>query len=148
MKESEEIIKLYLSGKTSIEIGRIFNMKYTDVIKILEKNNIKRRAAGARRRLNDEEVYNLYKSGLTAEEVGLTFNMHPSTVYRLVKRVCQEKNLTPINKRNKIDQINKKELIKLAKSGMKTKDLALHFLVSNTTILKKLKRLNVYKKGI
>lgn len=82
--QEAEICNLYISGKPSIEIAKIFNTSYVTIIKYLRKNNIEIRKTFSK--IDSNLIINDYLSGLTGKKVAEKNNISISLVSYILKK--------------------------------------------------------------
>lgn len=87
----DEWIKLYQEGKSTIEIGQIYNVQHTTVWAALKSRNIDRRPIKEHERHKELEKYHaewveLYKQGIGTSEIARKYNMDDCTVWRAVSK--------------------------------------------------------------
>jgi len=82
----DEIIELYLSGKSPKEIGNLFGIYNSSVSRIIRRNNI---PCNQQNRITDEQLFYIcenYVLGNSSEKIAKELNINPSTVCRILKR--------------------------------------------------------------
>ena len=70
--ELKEISSLYQSGKTTREIGEIFGVCKTTIVKLLREQGVEVTRSKVQAKLNAEEVISLYKNGYTSGKIAVS----------------------------------------------------------------------------
>lgn len=84
--EIKEIIDAYLSGKSTTEIGRQFNVNFKVILRILRENNIIIRKQKIN--LTEQEINNIvinYNLGLSSKQISKKFNINYSKIKKIIK---------------------------------------------------------------
>lgn len=75
--ELKEMSSLYQSGKTTREIGEIFGVCKTTIVKLLREQGVEVTRSKVQAKLNAEEVISLYKNGYTSGKIAKQFGVNP-----------------------------------------------------------------------
>lgn len=90
-----KIIELYQNGKSSIEIGEIYNVSEATISRVLKKNNIKTRQSGNKYQQFDKEKFKgQWFGNYSLLEMSKSFNCSPKTIKRYALKI----GLPPKNK--------------------------------------------------
>lgn len=81
--DNSEIVNLYLSGKSSIEIGEIFGVSRKVILRRLRKNGIEIRSQTKTLPMGD--IIKMYNGGYTLKDIGKKFNYSPTTIKKNLK---------------------------------------------------------------
>lgn len=92
-KQEQEIINLYLSGKTSKEVSEIIGVGATSVLRILKKNNIQTRSKAEHKTPNkfseekEQEIIRLYtEEGKNTNEIAKIYGTYNTSIRRVLER--------------------------------------------------------------
>jgi intein-encoded DNA endonuclease-like protein len=101
----KEIIKLYQSGKTPLEIAKLYNIYNNSITRILRKNNIPRIQLIKISQDQITYIIDQYNNGLSSEHIANILKINASTVLKILKKNNIEIRPTSIsNRKHKIDQ--------------------------------------------
>ncbi len=81
--ELKEISSLYQSGKTTREIGEIFGVCKTTIVKLLREQGVEVTRSKVQAKLNAEEVISLY--GYTSGKIAKQFGVNPQTILKCLR---------------------------------------------------------------
>lgn len=91
--EVDEMIRLYKKGENTYSIGKIYNISYTTVNKILTSENVKMRAGGSYRKEKDynkeypvNAIIKEYRQGISTTKLGIKYNTSKTTISKILKR--------------------------------------------------------------
>lgn len=91
----DEIVELYTNGESTYSIGKLYNISYTTVNKILSNENIEMRTGGSYRKgkIKDynknypvEVIIKEYKGGISTSKLGKKYNTSKTTITKILKR--------------------------------------------------------------
>ena len=92
-EEAQAICARYLSGESSVQLGRAFCLSSTSVLKILQRCGVEARnqslAASWRRKLTDEQTQTLcdrYQAGEGSVQLGAAFGITSTSVLNILQR--------------------------------------------------------------
>lgn len=92
-EQEQEVIKLYLSGKTSKEVSDIVSIGSSSVLRILKKNNIPTRSKSEHKTPNkfsedkEQEIIRLYtEEGKNTNEIAKIYNTYNTSIRRVLER--------------------------------------------------------------
>lgn len=92
-EQEQEIINLYLSGKTSKEVSEIVNVGSTSVLRILQRNNIPTRSKSEHKTPNkfsedkEQEIIRLYtEENKNTNEIAKLYNTYNTSIRRVLER--------------------------------------------------------------
>ena len=92
-EQEQEIINLYLSGKTSKEVSEIVNVGSTSVLRVLQRNNIPTRAKSEHKTPNkfsedkEQEIIRLYtEENKNTNEIAKLYNTYNTSIRRVLER--------------------------------------------------------------
>lgn len=82
----EEVVRLYLEGKSTVRISKILGITEPAINRRLRLNGVKIRPIGAkepqRKNVSNEEIKRLYsEEGWTLQQIGNHFGMHNSSIW-------------------------------------------------------------------
>lgn len=80
--ELKEIVSLYQAGKMTREIGEMFKVSKTTIVKLLRQQGVEVTKSKAQAKLNVDEVISMYKNNYTIEKIAKRFSVCPQTVRR------------------------------------------------------------------
>ena len=83
--ELQEIVSLYQSGKTSRELGEMFKVCKTTIVKLLKQQGVKVTRSKAQAKLNVDEVISMYKDGYTSKKIAKKFDVSPQVILYCLK---------------------------------------------------------------
>ena len=91
-EDIEYITDLYMNGKSTSEIAKMYNVSYTTIFRLLKNNNIKTRADGNKYSMFDKYLFiSLWSDKTkTLNEIASRLNVHPRTVKRYANRLGLE----------------------------------------------------------
>ena len=117
----EKMKTLYLAGKTTYELGDMFNCDPGVIIRQLSSNGIDLRLGQFEKQVTKEDekqAIKLYESGLTSEQVGNEIGFSQVTILNILKHNDVERR----NSRNFTDS-EEAEIGKLYQAGFSTKQI-------------------------
>lgn len=92
-EQEQEIINLYLSGKTSKEVSEIINVGSTSVLRVLQRNNIPTRSKSEHKTPNkfsedkEQEIIRLYtEENKNTNEIAKLYNTYNTSIRRVLER--------------------------------------------------------------
>ncbi len=130
----EQIIKLYLEGLSTSEIGKRIDKNRSLVLNILKRNNIQLR----KKHITEDtkkEIADLYQEQqLSTQKIAKKLNISPAGVYHILK-------LRQVKMRNRAEGRSKtrkyeREIIELYQRGYSTREISQKFSVSDSAIKK------------
>lgn len=140
-KNSEEMIKLYEKGLSSIKIAEKFGFSVESVLKVLKKNNITIRDGLFKTKLSKQEqdkVAKLYISGKSSTELSRELEINRSTI----KKILKKRNIKVRGNKGKFkfkkDHIDK--MLELYKKGLAISKIAKLFGCTDPTVKSYLER--------
>lgn len=92
IEQRDQIISLYLSGKTPSEIGTMFNKHPNSISRILKKNNIEKNQNVTTKDSDIKNIISNYISGESIKNLSDKFGISQATVYRILKKQNIKKN--------------------------------------------------------
>lgn len=108
-QQESEAVALYVAGKSTVEIGKTFNVHWSTVGNILKAHKIVARSAGSySRNFSDEEeakIAQLYLYGISAKNIAKLYGLnHHISIVDAIKRQGVEQRSKP--ERNRIHKLN------------------------------------------
>ena len=85
VSDEEKIIELYKSGKSSVYIGKLFQVSPQVILNILSKNNIQKRTRGGAKKLPIDDIIKEYQDGMSGAQLGKKYNVSNKTIYNHLK---------------------------------------------------------------
>jgi transposase len=140
-KEIKEIIDQYLSGLSSENISKQYNVSGSTINRLLKRNNIKIR----QQIINDldNKVVDLYNDGISIKKISQIYKCTKNKVSQYLK----DNNIEIRSSKDYLlwepENIIKEEIIKLYSQGMSARQLGIKFGVSDITITNFLKNNNI-----
>ena len=86
-----QIIKEYNNGKSCSEIGKIFDVSYATISRVLKRLNVKTRHDGNKYESFGETFIELWNNGTTIRELATKYNVNEKTIRRAVAHYGLEK---------------------------------------------------------
>ena len=83
-KLEQEIIDLYVSGKSMAEVGKVFNRTSATVLRILRANNIPTRTKGGINQIPAHDVINRYLQGESCQVIADSYNVSFNTIKKIL----------------------------------------------------------------
>ena len=145
---SQEIIRLYQEGNSSISISKELSLAKGTVLKALKNNGIKRRtvseALSKRTREAEPEIIRLYNQGSEKDEIVEITGICKATVQIVLNR----NNVTqrPVVFPTKLTKEQEAEVIASYNKGISMSKLAELFSIDDSTVLSTLKKYNIERR--
>jgi transposase len=84
----EEVIKLYNSGKTCTDIGKLFSVSKSTIVNVLKRCGIERRSPkGKVSKYTNEVILEMYRSGDTLEEISSKVGLKEQAIMKRLKKM-------------------------------------------------------------
>lgn len=126
----EEIINLYKSGLTRIQISKIKNISRHTVGVILKENNVQKDS-----KISIQEIINLYNTGLSCKQIEKTAELSSD----IIRKILKENNIT-LRSNSKKSKLNEEEIRDLYEKGKSIKEISKLAGVSVNSIRYKIKK--------
>lgn len=139
-EQKKEIVELYRSGKSSTEIGKIYNRNFSSILDILHNSGESVRDP-RRCKLNEEQktkCIELYRYGKTFKEIAKQYDVSPSTINNVLSRSGEVKRKGG-NRAKVFSEKEIKDIIKLYRHGKSSEQIGKKYCVSHSVIINALR---------
>lgn len=83
--ELQEIVSLYQAGKTTRELGEMFEVSKNTISRLLKEQGVEITRSKTQAKLNAKKVISMYEDGLTSTQIAKQLGVGAQTILRCLK---------------------------------------------------------------